>query len=53
MARRLRAGDVWHIGKKTPTPRAIAYSLPSAQDRERAEKQREWPCSKLMMRSRE
>src|SRR5215469_5490683 len=35
-------GDVWHDGKKEPGPVHVPYSLPSAEELERAMAQREW-----------
>jgi hypothetical protein len=35
-------GDVWYFGKKAPAPTYVSYTLPSAEDRERAVRQREW-----------
>jgi hypothetical protein len=35
-------GDVWLLGKKTPAPVAVPYSLVSAEDRAREVKQQEW-----------
>jgi hypothetical protein len=35
-------GDMWYFGKKAPAQIYVSYSLPSAEDRERAVQQREW-----------